>query len=77
MATNLRARFYERQRKRLYESIAIDPFSSKKAHSAPDLNSSSRPTTLIPTTAVTSRLDEKPPSVGEIPYHEMRKPFVI
>lgn len=31
MASNLRARFHERQRKRLFESIAINPIPSKKA----------------------------------------------
>lgn len=67
MATNLRARFYERQCKCLFESIAINPFSSKKAHVASNSDSPSRPTTLIPTTTVASGLDEKPPFVGTFP----------
>lgn len=47
MATNLRARFYKRQYKRLSKSIIINPFSSKKAHPASNSDSPSRPTTLI------------------------------
>nr|CAN69098.1 hypothetical protein VITISV_025440 [Vitis vinifera] len=44
MTTNLRVGFHEGQRKRLSESIAIGPSSSKKAHPAPSLDSPSKPT---------------------------------
>lgn len=67
MATNLRARFYKRQYKRLSKSIIINPFSSKKAHPASNSDSPSRPTTLILTIVVALGLDEKPPSVGTFP----------
>ena len=77
MTTNLRVGFYERHRKNLPKSIAIDPSSSKKAYPTPNPDSPSRPTLLIPTAAITSRFDEKLLYVGDIPYHEMRKPFVI
>ncbi|RVW39852.1 hypothetical protein CK203_083152 [Vitis vinifera] len=49
----------------------------KKTCSAPDPNSPSKPTPSTPTTVVTSGLNEKPSSIGDIPYHEMRKPFIV
>ncbi|KAJ9682652.1 hypothetical protein PVL29_018551 [Vitis rotundifolia] len=77
MATNLRARFRERQHKRLSDYIVISPSPSKKACPTPRPNSLSMPTLSTPTDAITSGLNEKPSSVCNIPYHEMRKPFLI
>lgn len=53
------------------------PSLSKKARSAPIPDSSSKPILSTPTTIVVSILDDKPSSVGDISYHEMRKPFVV
>ncbi|KAJ9701243.1 hypothetical protein PVL29_006546 [Vitis rotundifolia] len=77
MTFNLRPGFRERQCKPLSKSIVIDPSSLKKASPAlnPDFLSKLTPST--PTTAVTSSLDEKPFSIGNISYHKMRKPFVV
>ena len=76
MASNLRVGFHERQHKHLFESIAIDLSPSKKAHPTPSLDSLSKPTQLTPTVDITSSLDEKPSSISDISYHEMRNPFV-
>ncbi|RVW22467.1 hypothetical protein CK203_112790 [Vitis vinifera] len=60
MASNLRARFCERQRKSLSKSIAINPTPSKKASLKP---ASAPPPMPVPSTitmAVTPKPDEKP-----------------
>ena len=77
MTSNLKVGFRERQCKRLSESIAINPSHSKKARPTLSLDSLSKPT--LPNTAaiVASGSDEKLSSIGDIPYHEMRKPFII
>ncbi|KAL6319629.1 hypothetical protein AAG906_020706 [Vitis piasezkii] len=75
MASNLRARFHERQRKRLSESIAINTTPSKKASLKP---ASAPPPMPIPstiTTTVTPKPDAKPLSANDIYYHDMRRPF--
>ncbi|KAJ9707330.1 hypothetical protein PVL29_002359 [Vitis rotundifolia] len=77
MTSNLRAEFRERQRKCLSESIYIDPSSSNKAHSTLKLDSPSKPTSLTPIAIVILGPDEKPSFIGDISYHEMRKPFVV
>ncbi|KAJ9699120.1 hypothetical protein PVL29_007953 [Vitis rotundifolia] len=77
MATNLRVEFYKRQHKRLSKSIVIDTSSSKKTcrTPGPDFPSKSIPST--PIAVVASSPDEKPSSIGDIPYYEMKKPFVF
>ncbi|KAJ9705787.1 hypothetical protein PVL29_003744 [Vitis rotundifolia] len=77
MTTNLRIGFRERQHKRLSESTAISPSPSKKVCPALGMDSQSKPISLTPTTVVASGLDDKPSFIGDIPYHEMRKPFVV
>lgn len=77
MTTILRTGFHNRQLNSLFESIVIDLFSSKKARLATSSDFPSRPTPSTPTVVVISSSDEKSSSVGNIPYHEMRKPFVV
>lgn len=77
MASNLRVEFYKRQRKGLFESIVIDLSLSKKTHSTPGPDSPSKPTSPTLIIVVASSPDEKPSSVDDISYHEMRKPFVV
>lgn len=50
---------------------------SKKVHPAPELDSPSKSTPSTPTIVVVLDSDNKLSSVGDIPYHDMRKPFVI
>lgn len=69
MTTILRTGFRDRQLNNLFESIIIDLSSSKKARLATSSD--------FPTIVVISSSDEKSSSVGNIPYHEMRKPFVV
>ena len=77
MATNLRTEFHERQRKCLSEFIIIGLSSSNKARLATSSDSPPKPTLLTLTTVVALGPAEKPPSVGNNSYHEMRKPFVV
>ena len=77
MTSNLRAGFHERQCMCLSKYIIIDPSLSKKAHSTPGPDSPSKLTPLTSTTVVALGLDEKPFSIGDISYHETRKPFFI
>lgn len=77
MTTILRTGFRDRQLNSLFESIVIDLSSSKKARLATSSDFPSRPTPSTPTIVVISSSDEKSSSVGNIPYHEMRKPFVV
>ena len=76
MASNLRARFRERQRKRLSESIVVNPTPSKRAclEPAPTL----MPVSVPPATAraVAPDLDEKLLFANDIAHHEPRRPFV-
>ena len=76
MTSNLRVRFCERQRKRLPESIIINPTLSKKA--CLKLASTSLPVPASPATiaAITLEPDEKL-SFDDIAYHKMRRPFAI
>ena len=62
---------------RLSKYIVIDPFFSKKARPTPGLDSPSKLTPLTSTTVVALGSDEKPFSIGDISYHEMRKPFFV
>lgn len=77
MASNLRVRFYKRQRKGLIESIVIDLSPSKKTRSTPGLDSPSKSTLPTLVAVVASSLDEKPSSIDDISYHEMKKSFVV
>lgn len=77
MVSNLRVEFYEKQHKRLPKSIAIDISPSKKACPTLGPDSLSKLTLSTTTTVVTSDPDEKPSSVDDISYHEMRKPFIV
>ena len=77
MTTNLRVEFHKRQHKHLSEYIVIGLSPSKKVCSAPGLDSLSKPTPLTPIAIVASGLDDEPSSIGDIPYHKMRKPFVV
>ena len=77
MDTNLRVGFCERQHKRLFKSITIGSSSSKKARQVPGPDSPSKPTLPTSTTVVALDSNEKPFSVDDIPYHKMKKPFVI
>lgn len=77
MTTILRTGFHDRQLNSLFESIVIDLFSSKKARLATSSDFPSRPIPSTPTVVVISSSDEKSSSVGNIPYHGMRKPFVV
>ena len=77
MTSNLRFGFRERQCMRLSKYIVIDPFFSKKARPTPGLDSPSKLTPLTSTTVVALGSDEKPFSIGDISYHEMRKPFFV
>ncbi|KAJ9687051.1 hypothetical protein PVL29_015775 [Vitis rotundifolia] len=77
MTTNLRARFCKRQHKRLSKSITIGLSSSKKARSTPSSDSSSKSTPPTHVAAIASNPNEKLSSIGNIPYHEIRKSFII
>lgn len=77
MASNLRVRFHEKQRKRLSQSIVFNPTSSKKACPEPTL--APTPMSVPSTTAavVAPKSDEKLLSIDEHVYHETRRPFVV
>ena len=77
MTSNLRVRFYKRQCKGLFEYIFINLSPSKKTCSTPGPNSPSKPTSPTFVAVIASSLDEKPSSIDDISYHEMRKPFVV
>lgn len=77
MATNLRVGFHEMQYKCLSKSITIDPSFSKKTCSTPNPNSLSKSTSSTPPAVVTLGPNKEPSSVGDIPYHGMKKPFVF
>ena len=61
----------------MFKSITIDSSSSKKARQVPGPDSPSKPTPPTPTAVVASDSDEKASSTDDIPYHKMRKPFVV
>ncbi|KAJ9703008.1 hypothetical protein PVL29_004670 [Vitis rotundifolia] len=77
MASNFRAEFRERKHKRLSKSIVINHNSSKKAFSELASAPSLMPVPLAIPTTVTLEPDEKLPSVDDIAYHEMRRPFIV
>ena len=77
MTSKLRVGFCERQLKRLFESIAINPTSSKKACPEPVSAPLPMPVPLTTTAVVTPNPDEKLPSADDIVYHDMRIPFVV
>ncbi|KAJ9707442.1 hypothetical protein PVL29_002459 [Vitis rotundifolia] len=77
MASNLIARFHERQHKCLFESISINLSLSTKAHLALNLDSPSKPTPPTLAAYVASGPNEKPFFISDISYHETRKPFVV
>lgn len=77
MASNLRVGFYKRQRKGLSEYIVIDLSPSKKTRLTPGPDFPSKPTLSTLAIVIASSLDEKPSSVDDISYHEIRKPFVV
>lgn len=81
MASKLRTTFWERQHKRLFESIIVNPIPSKRyclelacleTISAP--LSMSAPSTII--VEITLESDEKLPSVDDIAHHESRRPSI-
>ena len=76
MASNLRARFRERQRKRLSESIAVNPIPSKRACSEPAPTPMSVSVPPATATTVALELDEKLLFANDIAHHEPRRPFV-
>lgn len=51
--------------------------SSKKVRPALELDSPSKSTPSTPTIVIVLDLDNKLSSVGDIPYYNMRKPFVV
>lgn len=75
MATNLRVEFCKMQHKHLSESIDVDLSPSKEAYLVPGPDSPSKSTPLTPTIVVALGLDNKPLSVGNIPYHKMKSPL--
>ena len=77
MATNLKFGFRESYSKHLSKYIAIDSFPSKKACLALGSDFLSRSTQPNFVVDITLSSDEKPSSVVDIPYHEIRKPIVI
>lgn len=77
MTFNLRAGFHGRQRKRLSESIAVNPTPLKRVCS--ELTLIPSPVLVPPTTAmtVTPESDEKLSSIDDIAYHEIKRPFIV
>ena len=76
MASNLRARFRERQRKRLSESITVNPIPSKRACSEPAPTPMSVSVPPATATTVALELDEKLLFANDIADHDPRRPFV-
>lgn len=55
----------------------MNHFPSKKVRPAPKLHSPSKSTPSTPTIVIVLDSDDKLFFVGDIPYHNLRKPFVV
>ena len=77
MDSNLRAGFREKKRRRSSESIVVNYIPFKKACPKLALAPLPMPISLATALVVTPNSDEKSPSIDDISYHEMRKPFVV
>lgn len=76
MASNLKARFHERQRKCLFESIIVNSNPSKKVSLEPVSVPPPVPVHLIIAAGIIPESDEKILSTNVIAHHEPMRPFI-